>query len=288
MEKVMSNAVTSYNATIDYLSFLVCGLTPDRRKNRLFAMLRAFVDDSDSEPSGHVFVLAGFVASRERWNAFTEEWNLALKGKPRTLQYFKMSEANSLKWQFADWTNVERDLKLRELAVIIRNHAQFAIRASLRWKEFKEIQEQFPDYQQEPYDALFQTIMALAVKGARQLPVPDKVEFIFDEQGHFGKRARETFELAKAFLPPEVLDYVAYEPLHRSEQEFLPLQAADMLAWQSRRFMADHEIHGLEKERCYCETMKFLDEIPVIEHRIDRLQLLEFFRDMRQRISETS
>lgn len=285
----MSNAVhkvalSSRQSTHDFLAHLVCGLRLERRKHRLFAMLRAFIDDSDSEPNAHVFTLAGFVASRDSWDKFTEEWDKALAGPPRPLKYFKMVEANSLKEQFLDWTEDERNLKLCELASIIRQYAQFAIRATLGWKDFKDVQAQYA-YPQEPYDALFQTIMALAVKGAMRLPMPDKVEFIFDEQGDAGKRARETFEMAKEFLPPELLEYVPYEPLHRSDREFIPLQAADMYAWQSRRFFADHEIHGMERDRCYSETMKSLDAIPLEEHRIDQAQLQGFFLHITQRIS---
>jgi len=273
----------SAKSTIDFLAHLVCGLRAQSRKHRLFAMLTAFIDDSDSEPSGQVFVLAGFVASRDRWDKFTEEWDKALAGPPRPLDYFKMVEANSLKGQFSDWTEDERNLKLRELTLIISQYAQFAIRATLGWKDFKDVQAQYA-YPQEPYDALFQTIMALAVKGTMRLPIPDKVEFIFDEQGDAGKRARETFEMAKEFIPPNLLEFVPYEPLHRSDREFLPLQAADMSAWQSRRFLADHEIHGIERARCYSETMKSLDAIPLEEHRIDQAQLQSFFRHITKRI----
>ena len=142
-KSLIGGAIAPNEASLDFLAHLVCGLPSERREHRLFAMLTAYIDGSDNEPTGHVFVLAGFVASRQRWDAFIEQWNVALTlAKPRPIKYFKMVEANSLKGQFLGWGETERDLKLRELASIIKTHAQFAVRATLGWNDFLEVQNQ--------------------------------------------------------------------------------------------------------------------------------------------------
>jgi len=51
-------------SAIEFLSSDTCGLPHRRRQSRFYAMLKAFIDDSGSEPSGPVFVLCGFAPQR--------------------------------------------------------------------------------------------------------------------------------------------------------------------------------------------------------------------------------
>jgi len=185
-----------------------------------------------------------------------------------------MVEANSLKGQFDGWTPEERDQKLAELVNIIQSHVMFAVRAAVLWEVYQDVQSQYPESVIEPYAHLFHIVMGLAVKHVMALPHPETVEFIFDEQGKLGKQARESYEYTKLWMSPEHLAYVGYEPQHRSEQEFLPLQAADMYAWQNRRFIADNGDYS-------SPTIVLLDQIPVEEFAINRLNLTVMYEELR-------
>jgi hypothetical protein len=57
-------------------------------------MALAFVDDSGSGGDSAYYVLAGYVASKDEWGAFIEDWQSVLDLPPQ-MKYFKMSEAES-------------------------------------------------------------------------------------------------------------------------------------------------------------------------------------------------
>ena len=59
----------------------------------------AFIDDSGSGGDSPYYILAGYSAPKATWAAFWPDWQAALDVPPK-LEYFKMSEAESLKGQF--------------------------------------------------------------------------------------------------------------------------------------------------------------------------------------------
>ena len=63
----------------------------------------------------------------------------------------------------------------------------------------------------------------------------ERIEFIFDDQGLLGNNAAYAFDIARQhLLPSEAADVIAGYPIHRSDKEFLPIQAADLYAWHLR------------------------------------------------------
>jgi hypothetical protein len=223
------------------------------------------------------------VSTKERWELFAVEWDRALNDGEKKLAYFKMAEANSLRGEFWKWTEEERNQKLSELTYIIRKHVMFSVSAVLWWDSYRDIQAQYPAYPQSPYEILFHNVMGSTVKHIMGLRVPEKVEFIFDEQGKEGKCAREAFELAKAHIPSEMLSYVGYEPRHKSDKDFLPLQAADMYAWQVRRFLSDNSGRGPDPQAYeYSATLNLLTTIPSEDTSLHRLKLIAFFEGLKQ------
>lgn len=73
-----------------YVRRLVSGL-PSQDRSRCFAVLQFWLDDS-GKGQPPVFVLAGYVARVEQWNAFADEWQIFLNQNPR-LEYIKGYEA---------------------------------------------------------------------------------------------------------------------------------------------------------------------------------------------------
>lgn len=46
-------------------------------------MAQAYVDDSGSEPSKKLFVLAGYVSDVPRWTGFADSWYKVLHSQPK-------------------------------------------------------------------------------------------------------------------------------------------------------------------------------------------------------------
>ena len=66
----------------------------------------------------------------------------------------------------------------------------------------------------------------------------DKVEFIFDEQMTEKEAIRESWA-AIGKTRPDIAAHLGNEPKWEKEETFLPLQAADKIAWWARRHMEE-------------------------------------------------
>lgn len=260
----MSNAVKQ-SYTSDLLDAIVCGLPAHKRDTWLLSMLNCYTDDSGSSEGRPVFVLAGYVSDVDRWKLFSDEWDIALKSGPRPLEYFKMREANSLKVQFDNWSDAERDAKLTELGQIIEKHVMYTARAVLYWDDYYAIQAKFPNHHVEPYTILFNYVMISAALWKMDLKIDAPIKFIFDIQGDFGLRAAQTFKDAveMATIPSFFQKHIAGPPNFEDDKDFLPLQSADLIAWQIRRFCYDNfASRQLHTEYPFKPPLGFLDSIP--------------------------
>ena len=72
----------------------LCGLPKAKRDKRVLTMFRGFFDESNRNPNEATFILAGWTASVEEWERFSEVWQQCLDEKP-AIGYFKSSEARS-------------------------------------------------------------------------------------------------------------------------------------------------------------------------------------------------
>jgi hypothetical protein len=201
-----------------------------------------FLDDSgsDGEGSGPVFVLAGYVSWAEAWKPFSGEWQAALKeGKP--IEYFKMREANSLKGEFLGWSAPDRDAKVDSLASVIINRVEFGVTNAIFWEDLEKVSAEFPEVPLHPYDIMFHGSMSVTTNYVRRNYAPDsRVGFTFDEQGKMGTRAARVYDHIQPVLTPEEQSVILGRPEHKNDKLFYPLQAADMIAWQVRRFCSDN------------------------------------------------
>jgi hypothetical protein len=79
----------------DHLGALVSGSPDKKRRNRLLLMLQAHIDDSGWDGVSPVFVLAGYVAKKEQWDSFSDQWRATLDLDPLLRPSFKMKRCLS-------------------------------------------------------------------------------------------------------------------------------------------------------------------------------------------------
>jgi hypothetical protein len=207
--------------------------------------LEAFIDDSGNDPNSHAFILAGFVAPSQNWNAFSIEWKNALDRAPGA-SYFKAAEAYSLNNQFhkrKGWTRELRDNLVTDLTTIVRKHvtAKFAVwvrRADFD-KHLKTLSLPYArDAADNPYFLCFYYII-LTIAALHSLGKPEPCDFIFDEQSKVGRTAVSWWGMFKhnaaTASRTDFTPYLGSLPVFKNEKQFLPLQAADLYAWHMNR-----------------------------------------------------
>ncbi len=97
-------------------------------------MLRAYIDDSrhDQEAgiASGVYALAGYVGYAADWERFSDEWDMALRQGPRSLEYLKTAQAYRLddpRSMFFGWSAKDRDEKLLLLAKTVNRFAYCSV-----------------------------------------------------------------------------------------------------------------------------------------------------------------
>ena len=198
-------------------------------------ILNGYIDDSADET---VFVLAGFVAPAEEWAKFSDEWAATLKAKP-SIRFLKTKEAMGSKpsGKFHRWTEDERDTKLRLLYEIIDKYVSFEVSAVVHLGPFKRIfgNGVLPKAAANPYyHAISLLISGVAREQIRQ-GMPEKIDFIFDEQVMEQGRFLAVWDDIVRDAPPDVKPMIGSTPVFKKDTDVLPLQAADLEAWWLRK-----------------------------------------------------
>ena len=219
---------------------LVSGLPGERRRKRPLFMFQAFIDESGERSHTSIFALAGYLAPAEQWAAFADEWQTILDMKPR-LEYFKMNEAYRLKDQFWGWSEDQRNERLCLLYGVIERHVTAETSLIIDLKIHDEIFSNAANFLNvwnrkqmlNPYPFAVSSLIASIHKHRDFLHVTDRIEFIFDRKITDEDKIRKSLEEMELDEPTPYI--VSTPPNFKNDIEFLPLQAADLIAWWARR-----------------------------------------------------
>jgi hypothetical protein len=263
------------------LDSLVCGLPKTQRERRRIVILTAFSDDSGSDGTTPFFVLAGYVAEVERWNAFSEDWGMMLERQPR-IEYFKMREAESRRGQFGGWSIEQAVAKQIQLAECIKRHARFGIGSFVSHRAYNAImRDRLPPTCDSPYWLCFMEIVQGLINVSVDSEV-QKVNFVFDTQGEgYERRGKMSFgglrEIFQEMGIPhkDIIGSISYD----DDRNVLPLQAADMLAWHMRRH-TDKALSGINEERPVADILWSIPTVAKAWHPSEMEQFVDLYQKL--------
>lgn len=186
----------------------------------------AYVDDSLEK--NEVLVLAGYLATDEKWAAFAKEWQERLDMRPHWSQ-FKMREiaaANSeMQWERAEW-----------FYRVIEGYVSGQIAVAIPIKPLKRIVRELglPEGVENPYHAGFKSIINLVAQDQIKMGLSDPVNFVFDIRSEQAM-VELGFDVYLNSMPDEMKRLTGAKPRFRDDTTCLPLQGADLLAWWVRK-----------------------------------------------------
>ncbi|MCW5752684.1 MAG: DUF3800 domain-containing protein [Alphaproteobacteria bacterium] len=232
-------ASAEYHPPVEGIRGLMCGYARPARQKRLLVMLRAFVDDTGSEPAGKVFALVGLVSTAERWTALEAEW-VALCAEEPQIADFHMTDIHSLKQHWGRGSRVERaarrDAKLALFADLIRRHAMVRVICAVTWDKYEQIARgNVPAEVDDPYFFLFWRMIQAVAKWQAVTGRREKVNFVFDDQGRRNAKVIGWHYTFLDVMNDDERFILSGTPTFASDKEIVPLQAADMCAWYFRR-----------------------------------------------------
>jgi hypothetical protein len=217
---------------------LVCGLPAGKWERRQFFVLRGYIDDSGNRQHSPVLVLAGFIAPVVTWLAFTPDWQAMLDMPPR-LDYFKMNEAATLTGQFKYWSQQRADERIALAYRAIEQHIPFQVSCIVHLEPFYRIFN--PSNTEEsainPFYLAFSSIIHDVAQNQLTHGVDEKIDFVFDDQAMEKDKIVKAWDQFKEHINPAVKHLVGSVPAFLDDKDFLPLQAADLLAWWVRKMV---------------------------------------------------
>lgn len=208
-------------------------------------ILQACFDESGYGQSGpaEAFVFAGFCGLLTEWEHFAHEWDAILKEAPEwTATDLKIAlRKNRNDSRIERLVNVigESDLRRLQFRVSAEGYNQAVTLQLPAWRSNREIDSQV---EWKYFLAIWGMTFHLFA------PIRDtpeiELDIIYDENIEQRPKLEKGYAdfVASQGLPLEVKRLLPKQPRPDNDQRFMPLQAADLLAWHAHRdYVATHE-----------------------------------------------
>ncbi|MEI2636916.1 MAG: DUF3800 domain-containing protein [Methylotenera sp.] len=215
--------------------------------------LQAFIDDS-YENDG-VYVLAGCISNVEGWVNFSKDWQKILPNwgtlNPKTNKYhFKMSEMNATK---------ERMERVPVFLGTIEEHVLGFVYVKINISELNralnKLQAANADiiidwacYADPFYVACRCLLDKFHLQRNEMIEAlgEEKIDFYFDEQSNKNS-ITSIWDSYISERPEQIREYYGATPSFKDDEDFLPLQGADLYAWWVRKCYKDGTPEKIDK-----------------------------------------
>jgi hypothetical protein len=222
-------------STHEILFSLVCGLAPHKRADRLLGMWQAYIDDSGNRTHSPVMVLAGFVGTVATWGKFSCDWQKMLDAR-MAIKYFKMNEAAKFSGEFSEWGEENRSDRVTMAWDVIQNHMNCQLSVVVPLEPYYRIlgacKEEIPS--PNPYYFAMSRLATGIAHHQKQFGIDGPIDLLFDDQAMEKSKIWNSWDRLKERAAPQVRELMGSPPQFLDDVEFLPLQAADLLAWWVR------------------------------------------------------
>ena len=197
-------------------------------------MIRAYFDDSGSEslPSSTHVCLAGYLADDHYWITFNRLWRHQLARHGISCIHMKDLIPLQGEYRTLGWDTAKRDQVIRDFVGVIRYSELIGFGVAVdavAWREARKRSPKSFNAQMFCFARLFRLVVERMKKSAPR----EWLNVHFDSNPEFGAQRLKLFDEIRrtdrdaAWL----LSSITFADM----KTYLPLQAADMLAWESRK-----------------------------------------------------
>jgi hypothetical protein len=221
-------------------------LLPRDCRNGWLAMLGAYLDDSGSHSSSDIVITAGVAGTEAELRSLEWLWRKELdspiEGLKPPLKRSHMTECQDFRGEFERWTRPETDYLCHRLQTVIIDSGVMAYGMACSRKDWDDlvtgnIRAIWGDAEGMCITNCFTKLIGWAQK----FTFDPEMGFIFDSRTkEVERRANAVFEVYRRLIDMPSLVGVSFLNSHK----ILPLQAADMVAWEFYQYANDILVNG--------------------------------------------
>lgn len=194
-------------------------------------MIAAYLDESGSHADSKIFALAGYYGDTQEWGIFSRQWKVALDRAGLNDNPFHMADFESCHGIFEGWSSSRKVALIEDLVGVIDRRELRGVGAAIVMEDYKEVvagASEFLENKWAPYVVCQQLCYQIILKHTNA-----DIIFIHDRQDEYDYPARSWF-LDYKDGHPEVADRMKGITFS-SKSDFRPLQAADILAYETAK-----------------------------------------------------
>jgi hypothetical protein len=201
-------------------------------------MLIAYFDDSGTHDGAPVVLMGGLIGTEDEWKSFEPEWRARLQeplpGKG-ALKRFHMTDCEAGTGEFTGWNRAERDAVIKEFRDIILKHDLGGYACAVPRKEWDDlIKWPLRAIVGDAERFCITNCVVQSIRDAESHKEGANLGLVFDSRPTPGRNKMNGF-IVEIFQIDQLLhsEKVAIDgPSFVSSERVLPLQAADMVAWE--------------------------------------------------------
>ncbi len=188
-------------------------------------MLQIYMDESGTDDGAPVVTVGAYIARPSVWNDFTKRWNR----QKYPINVFHAADCANCRGEFEGWEKAARDEYVAKLLPVLGDTNMLLPYATgIVLKDFDALidkDDPAREYLGTPYGACFHWLVQTILEDLQE----QRLDF-FHETNDFKDDALQTFAIVKESNPHRSLSLA-----FATKEEFVPLQAADILAYEANK-----------------------------------------------------
>ena len=200
--------------------------------------LTSYLDESGTHAGSDTIVVAGFLSTPRRWELFELAWRQILN--KHGIAFFHMTDFAASREQFEGWDESKRRDCLGGLLEVINHHVIGSVGIVINMSDYHAlVSPEAAKYAGGPYGFAASSCMMLFSRVMEATGVLGKIAYVFESGAEGHGQVAEAFN--NTLSNPSNREYfhllsIKFEP----KQDFVPLQAADILAYELYQHLPTH------------------------------------------------
>jgi hypothetical protein len=213
-------------------------------------MLSAYFDDSGTHDQSQIVLLAGVFGTEAEMTSLEWLWRQELDrpidGTKPPIKRFHMTDCQGSRGEFEGWSRTETDYFCHRLQTAILESGVAAYGMCCARKDYDDlVTGDMRAILGDPEGFCVRNCFVKAIEWAKASTFDPKMTFVFDDRPHRKRENMVVFDAFQRQIPYPHLVGISFMTSH----DVLPLQAADMIAWELYQHANDILVEGLRAPR---------------------------------------